>query len=308
MKSSFHSKNFLNPIFWSVILAAVFFSVFASTGGAQNFPYVAEVSADKVRIRAGQNENFEELGLLGIGDKVVVVGESYGWFKIKLPISGQGYIHASLIEELGGGEGLIKGSRVNVRARPRFNTSVIGSLDRGTAVLLQERKDEWFRIQPVEGCFGWIKGNFLKFVSQDVPPPVLVTTSKSYGDMPLPIEKPLNQEVPATADKPKSSPEPIAAEEKREPSPVAAIPPETRAPVDVVITAKGVLLLIPSSRQVGGLRYQLVGADGRTYILQGEDSLLSGFLEKIVEVEGKPQPDLQLPHTVLAVTKIRRGP
>lgn len=308
MKSAFHSKNFLNPIFWSVILAAVFFSVFASTGGAQNFPYVAEVSADKVRIRAGQNENFEELGLVGLGDKVVVVAESYGWFKIKLPVSGQGYVHASLVQELGGGEGLIKGNRVNVRARPRINTSIIGSLDRGTAVLLQERKDDWFRIQPVEGCFGWIKGSFLKFVSQDAPPPVLVTTSKSYGDISLPDEEPLKPEISATADKPETSPEPVAAQEKRDPSPVGVVPPETKAPSEIVVTAKGVLLLIPSSRQVGGLRYQLVGADGQTYILQGEDSLLSGFLEKIVEVEGKPQPDLQLPHTVLAVTKIRRGP
>lgn len=310
MKFIFHSKSII-PRFFQFMIFVVLSCVIVSVGFAQEFPYVAEVTADKVRVRAGQNENFEELGLIGRGEKVVVVGQSYDWLKIKLPTSAQGYIHSSLIQELEGGEGLVKGNRVNVRARPRSNASIIGSLDRGTAIRVQERKDDWFRIEPIEGCSGWMKGSFLRFVSKEIPPPVIVTTAKTYGDIVLMDEESLNQEISMTADKLENSEKPVATIQDRftsEPLPVVDLPPETKAPQEIVINARGILLIIPSSRQVGGLRYQVVGADGRTYILQAEDSLLSGFVDTIVEIEGKPQPNLQLPHMVLAVTKIQRGP
>lgn len=136
----------------------------------KDFPYLAEVISDNVNVRAGQNENFEKLGKLAKGEKVVVVGRSYSWDKIKLPSNCAAHVNESFLQNMGDGLAMSKGDRVNIRAGRGTNFSVIGTLKKGTLVRILEQKDGWYKIEPVEGSYGWIQTSYLKFISKQVPP------------------------------------------------------------------------------------------------------------------------------------------
>src|ERR1044071_6373446 len=72
----------------SIILLAPF-SVYAAQ---PSFPFVAEVNSDQVNVRAGQSSNFEKVYQLAKNDQVVVVNQSYSWYKIRLPKLAKSFI------------------------------------------------------------------------------------------------------------------------------------------------------------------------------------------------------------------------
>ena len=135
----------------------------------EQFPFLAEVMTDKVHIRAGQNKSFESLGRLAKGAAVVVVGRSYDWYKIKLPANALSYIRNDYLQMLGDNIGEVVSQRVNVRAGAGVNFTSLGQLSKGTKVRVFETAQGWYKIEPMEGCYGWVAVEFLAFKSQEIP-------------------------------------------------------------------------------------------------------------------------------------------
>jgi len=246
------------------------FIFFCPAVNAQEFPYLAEIITEKINIRSGQNENFEKIGKLNKGDQVVVVGRSYAWDKIKLPPGADSYIAGNFVQDLGDGIGMLKGDRVNVRAGRGTTFAVIGSLKKGTLVRILEQKDGWVKIEPVEGVYGWVLTEYLRFVSTDIPPVRA-------------IELPVNSTRRAAA-KP-------------------ALSESIAAPAE--ISAEGIITVIPGQKVSEDIQYQISGPDKDTYFLQGAADILGNFTGARVRVEGKLQPQLKLQKSVLLVNKIQ---
>lgn len=55
----------------------VFWLLCPLTQAAQQFPFVGEITADKVNVRAGPNLNFEQLCKMKKGQDVLVLEKSY---------------------------------------------------------------------------------------------------------------------------------------------------------------------------------------------------------------------------------------
>jgi len=257
-----------------VLLVFAAFPVFAE---GEVFPFTGVVSADKVNIRAGQSQNFEALGVLKKGEEVAVVQQSFSWYKIKLPDHAKCYVHRKLVHFLRDQVGEISGNRVNIRARPDTGSAVIGQLNKLTKVELAETLDDWYRIKPVEGVYGWVLAEFIAFKSKDIFPAQVVQlpTRNIYV---LKREEELRQK---------------AEEEKRRQEEEAQ-----------KVSLKGTIVLAEGQSPDTNIRHRITGDDGQIYYLKGYRSVLDGFLNHRVAIEGLPQEGAGLSYPVLLVTKV----
>lgn len=154
----------------------------------QKFPFVGKVNQDNVNIRAGNNENFEILSKLNSGNLVLVAEESFGWYRIRLPQFAHCYVSKNFIEKKEN-EAISKANNLNLRARPNKESSALGQVKKGDVVnIVGEDAEGWYEILPPQGCYGWVKTNFVSYYSDDVvkwegkkPPPVAVGQVQNMG-------------------------------------------------------------------------------------------------------------------------------
>jgi len=139
-------------------------------------PVYALILTEKVNIRAGQGLNFEILGRLTQGNEVVVIGQEYGWYRIKLPDQALSFVHQDYIEG-----NSVKADRLRVRAGAGTNFNILGILKKGEPVKILSEDGDWLKITPPENCAGWIKKDYLQLSKRTfIPPP---------PEPPLPGEK-----------------------------------------------------------------------------------------------------------------------
>lgn len=260
---------------WLVVCCVVM----SSTVFAQNktFPFTGIMTADKVNIRAGQNKNFEVIGSLQKGHEVVVLDQSYSWYKIKLPDDAQCYVSRKLVQFLRDNIGEINGNRVNVRARAAIDASVIGQLSKATKVKIVDTSEEWYRIEPVEGLYGWVLMDLVEFKSDQIPPPKVVQLPSQN----IYLQKRQEEEL-------------LRAEEEKK-----RLEQERQK-----VIVKGTAIAITEEVPGANVRHQVTGDDGQVFYLMGYRSVLDGFLNHRVYIEGLPQGEPVLAHPVLMVTKI----
>lgn len=119
-----------------------------------------KVVGDRINLRAGDSLATEILGQVNNGDVLdaVFVGEQ--WVKIVPPTNVSFWIHGELAKD-----GVVTSSKVNVRALPGINSTVVGRLEAGTRVTARGTFNEWMKIAPPPGCFLWISREFVTLPS-----------------------------------------------------------------------------------------------------------------------------------------------
>ena len=268
-----------------VLLFCVVFLSMSRAYAEESYPYLAQAKADNVIVRAGQNLNFEILCHLKKGDEVVVLGESYEWFKIKLPIDANSYISSSYVKELWDNMAEITANRVNVRADKDVKYSVIGQLSKGDKVLIKDRSQGWFKIEPPDQSYGWVRSEFLEFKSKEVPPARMVE---------LPSRNIYKRKQMVEQTNPEPSP-----------------PPTQNAQTTMTevksISAMGQIEKLERGVTLEHIDYRLV-VDGQTaYYLDGPAYIFEKFINSKVIIEGMVDttPSLSSQHPIVKITKIK---
>lgn len=132
------------------------------------FPFLAEITKDNANLRAGPNINFESLIKLKQGEKLIVIDKSYGWYKIQLPAQTTLFIFSEYIKPFASkDQGLIVRDRVNVRAKPNTNSTVITQVNKDAVIDLLEKREKWYRIKPPANSYGWIEKDLVRYISAD---------------------------------------------------------------------------------------------------------------------------------------------
>ena len=89
----------------SLLVSLTFCAAFGRTTFAQTSqpasPYGADVTADDVYVRSGPGSNYYPTTKLHAGDRVLVVGEQFGWLKIAPPPGSFSYVDMTLVEKTG---------------------------------------------------------------------------------------------------------------------------------------------------------------------------------------------------------------
>ncbi len=146
------------------------------------FPYMAEITGDRVNVRSGPGTNFYDSSKLNKGDKVKVIGKQFSWARIVPPAGSFSWISMQYvsIDTDNPTFGTVTGDRVRVYAgsdtqRPLYSTTLQGKLDKGEKVkLLGEQLDDYYKIAPPSFAYLWVSINFTKYIQpvEEVAPTV----------------------------------------------------------------------------------------------------------------------------------------
>jgi uncharacterized protein YgiM (DUF1202 family) len=186
----------------------------------------AVVVANNVNVRGQAKLHSEVIGHVTKGQPVTVIqeitlndsapDEPSAWAKIAIPPGTHAWVNSAYIDAA---NKTVKATRLNLRAGPGENYSILGRLQHGETVKDLGAKGDWMEIEPPANAFAFVAAQFLK---QEEAAPV-PSTAVAAAPAPAAAETPTTPvPPPATA-----APPPIEAPA---PAPTAAAAPETAAP------------------------------------------------------------------------------
>ena len=123
-------------------------------------------NAGTLNVRNGAGTSYTKIGSLSDGNKVEIVGESNGWYKIKYN-NGYGYVSKSYISSNPPVNnnttktGIVNTASLNVRSGAGTSYSKIGSLSKGTKVEILDEKSGWYKVKLTNGTTGWVSGQYI---------------------------------------------------------------------------------------------------------------------------------------------------
>ncbi|MGA8165607.1 MAG: hypothetical protein WB791_11425 [Waddliaceae bacterium] len=105
--------------------------------------FTGKITRDKVRMRVQPGLDSPVIREMDRGDMVVVNGEEDGFYSVQPPSSMKGYIYRTFVLD-----GIIEGSRVNIRLDPHLEAPVIAQLNQGDPVegVLSAANNKWLEI------------------------------------------------------------------------------------------------------------------------------------------------------------------
>lgn len=244
----------------------------ASTGRCQVelFPFIAEITADGVNMRAGQSAHFEQLHQLNKGDRVIVEDKQYSWYKVRLPYNAASYISDQYVKTDNNIIGEVIGNRVNVRAGADSRRSILAQAVQGDQLYILEHIPGWYKIKPVQGSYGWISEQYVEFSTSDVS----TYAEEVLTPAPVEVAKTVEKVVPVVL------------------------------PQDDLIMTKG--FIRKNALETEDQAYQLVVGGKTAYRLVAPQYILDEFVKDKVEVHGiLIQEDVLGVFPALDITKIQ---
>jgi len=215
---------------WS--LAALW--VAATLGAVGAAEQRAIVTADRVNVRGQARLNSEIVTQLHQGEEVVVLeeipvknpqaGEPAAWARIRLPANTPVWVFAPYIEA---DRGVVNVSRLNLRAGPGENYSVLGRLERGAVVKEIRVEKNWMEIEAPETSSAYIAINFLKRLTDETAAPGIAAAPGAESETAATAPG-----QPAAAEVPSTTPGAPATDEVATTTP-AETTPATTQPVEI---------------------------------------------------------------------------
>jgi uncharacterized protein YgiM (DUF1202 family) len=256
-------------------------------------PGPAEVNAGELVVRGQAGLKGEMVTHLHKGDTVAVLeqinlshhaaDEPSQWAKIAYPTNANVWIDAKYVDA----NGTISSKKLNLRAGPGENYSVVGVLEHGASVSQIETKGNWMKIEPPANAFAFVAA---KYLAEMAPPPAPPAP---------PAETP---EAPPTPTQ-VTQPPPIVMT----PPPPPA-PPQPETPTVRIVSHEGV---------VGGCGSLVAPTDYKLYDLATKQDIdflyptspnmdLKSLVDARVIVTGEEGIDQRWPNTpVLAIQNIQ---
>ena len=156
-----HPKKIL--LFLSIIVL-----VNLSNAGAFGV-FLGKVKTDNVNVRLGANINFESITKLDTKDKVKIVDELYGWYKIELNNLVPVYVSSKYVKFLPDSElAQVKANSLNVRMDANMDSVIIGQIPKKTIIKIKTKINDFYEIDPKGIIFGWVN----KFFIEKIPPKI----------------------------------------------------------------------------------------------------------------------------------------
>lgn len=133
--------------------------------------FAGKLTHDGINVRVDSTTGAQVACALSKGQLVEVVGEAYGWFKVRLPKEAPSYINKTLVECIDRSAGLpgpakclnakVTARAVNIRLGPSESSWIVGKAGKSTVVNILGEKGSWYKIEPVHDSFGWIYKKFV---------------------------------------------------------------------------------------------------------------------------------------------------
>jgi uncharacterized protein YraI len=177
-------------------------------------PGAAEVAVSNLNVRGQAGLKGEVVSHLNNGDAVTVLsqlnldkhstGEPAQWAKIALPASTKIWVHSTFIDAT---TKAVLPKKLNLRAGPGENYSVLGVIERGTVVNAITTKDAWTQIEPPTNSYAFVAAMYLK---QEASGTLATNVPPSTETEPVPVPTPVVETPPIVAE-PTNTPPPAPA-------------------------------------------------------------------------------------------------
>ncbi|MCM8800818.1 MAG: SH3 domain-containing protein [Candidatus Omnitrophica bacterium] len=126
------------------------------------FPFQAESIADEINIRSDSTVNSPVICNIKKGESLEVISEAYEWYKIRLPKYVPAFVKKNLIIKIDDKTAKVKADKVNIRLGPDVSFPIIGKANKEELVTIVGESEEWYKIKPLDSCYGWIHKKFVK--------------------------------------------------------------------------------------------------------------------------------------------------
>lgn len=153
------------------LLVGITFLTAARAESELKFPFTGIVTGNSVYVRSGPDINWFRITKLMKDNKVEVVGEETGWYKIVPPEGSFSWVSKAYVEKKEGNKGIVAGDRVSIRAGSTLTdrkTSIQMQANKGMEVTIIGEEGDWYKIVPPEGAYVWISAQYVKPVSGEV--------------------------------------------------------------------------------------------------------------------------------------------
>jgi uncharacterized protein YgiM (DUF1202 family) len=201
----------------------------------------AVVVATHVNVRAQAKLHSEVVGHLTKGQQVTVLeeitlnnsapDEPSAWAKITIPPGTHAWVNSTYLDPA---NKTVKATRLNLRAGPGENYSILGRLDHGQAVKDITTKGDWTEIEPPASAFAFVAAQFLKQEEAAPAPSPGITgvPTPAAGSPPGFFPAGTITPPPAVAQTPATPPATVTPPpiETPAPAPTAPAAPEVAAP------------------------------------------------------------------------------
>lgn len=217
-------------------------------------PGPAEVGVNSINVRGQASLKGEVIAHFFKGDTVTVLeqinlhkhkaGEPAQWAKIAFPTNAYAWVNTKYIDA---DTKTVKPKKLNLRAGPGENYSVVGLIERGTPVSEVSNKGNWMKIEPPPNAYAFVAAMYLK---QEAPAVATANVTPPAETAPAPAPTPA-ETMPAPAPTPIAESQPMVTEPTNAPAagaetnttaaPVEQVPPPPR-----VVTHEGFVRHVPS--------------------------------------------------------------
>jgi uncharacterized protein YraI len=143
------------------------------------------VNVKDLTVRGQAGLKGEAVAHLHMGDTVTVLDqinlshhaadEPSQWAKISYPTNAHIWVNAKYIDDSGN----VTSKRLNLRAGPGENYSVVGVIEHGTSVQKIETKGNWIQIEPPSGSFAFVAARYLTAQAAPAPAPAPMETPEA---------------------------------------------------------------------------------------------------------------------------------
>jgi len=216
-------------------------------------PGPATVTGDNVNVRGKASFVGEIIARLKKGDSVKVIeqvirekpkaGEPSQWAKIGYPTNHHVWVHATYIDA---SNKVVLPNRLNVRAGPGQNYSIVGLIEKGAAVKEISVKGNWLEIESPADAYAFVAARYLKQEGPEVAVPPVVSIAPPVPEPPpttTPVPEPTPVAEPGTVTPPVAT---TPAEEPAgiTPAPEAADmapPPAEEPPPPRIVSHEGIV-------------------------------------------------------------------
>ena len=258
----------------------------------------AIVKKDRVTVRGQASLAGEPITRLKKGETVIVLdeivpkkhkrGEPARWMKIQLPANTPVWVYAPYVET---GNHTVNIKRLNLRAGPGENFSVIGRLDRGTSVKEIRTDGNWMEIETPPTAYAFVAANLLEKTGTPAPTAteIAANTNSVQAQPATTLENVKPEAPPAVALEPapttaQPTPQPaVTAPQTTPPAPTDTTPPKR------IVSREG-LVVISRSIQAP-TSYSLENQESRRIVnflhSESDDINLKRFAGKKVIISGE---------------------
>ncbi|NLE91524.1 MAG: SH3 domain-containing protein [Elusimicrobia bacterium] len=254
----------------AAVLGALLLSVSYAAEG-ETFPFTGEVTAADINLRADSTTSSEVICKMDKGAAVEILSGQYGWYKVRLPDTAPSYIRADMVsaveaksanftpqEQTGARFNTIKveRDRVNIRLRPNESSPIIGRVSKNEVLNFTGMENNWYRIKPVSGSYGWIHADFVR-----------------KAPLKAPEEAQPAGVLPGTEGETKPEDDSARAGEDKQ------IPGLSM--YEGVIKPYGMVFKRPAT-------HKLVASNKKIFLLKGDKQTLNALVNRKARVSGKP--------------------